>query len=36
MEAFQTSSDRGTHVSIASWPDRPAMLPVGLEAGLLD
>jgi predicted dehydrogenase len=36
MEAFQTSSDRGTHVTIESRPERPAMLPVELRPGSLD
>ena len=27
MEAFQTSSERGKHVTIKSRPQRPAMLP---------
>jgi predicted dehydrogenase len=36
MEAFQTSSDRGTHVIIESRPERPAMLPVELRPGSLD
>ncbi|MET0427267.1 MAG: Gfo/Idh/MocA family oxidoreductase [Microvirga sp.] len=33
MEAFQTSSDRGVHVAIASRPERPAMLPTDLAFG---
>jgi predicted dehydrogenase len=36
MEAFQTSSERGRHVSIETRPDRPRMLPTGLAAGALD
>ena len=36
MEAFQSSSDRGTHVSIASRPERPQMLPTDLRLGFLD
>lgn len=36
MEAFQTSSERGTHVTIESRPERPAMLPTGLALGELD
>ncbi len=36
MEAFQASSDRGTHVTIATRPERPAMLPTGLKPGALD
>ena len=36
MEAFQTSSDRGTHVAIESRPERPAMLPTDLAQGMLD
>lgn len=36
MEAFQISSDRGTHVTIETRPDRPAMLPTGLTPGFLD
>jgi len=36
MEAFQASSERGTHVSINSRPQRPAMLPTDLTAGELD
>lgn len=36
MEAFQRSSDAGTHISIESRPERPAMLPVGLANGVLD
>jgi predicted dehydrogenase len=36
MEAFQVSSERGTHVTIESRPERPAMLPTTLQFGLLD
>ncbi|MCB1487115.1 MAG: Gfo/Idh/MocA family oxidoreductase [Bauldia sp.] len=36
MEAFQRSSDEGRHIAIESRPERPAALPVGLEAGALD
>ena len=36
MEAFQASSDRGTHVTIESRPARPAMLPTNLAPGMLD
>jgi predicted dehydrogenase len=36
MEAFQRSSDSGTHITIESRPERPAMLPVELVNGLLD
>jgi predicted dehydrogenase len=36
MEAFQTSSDRGTHVGIETRPERPQMLPTGLRPGSLD
>jgi predicted dehydrogenase len=36
MEAFQTSSDRGCHVSIESRPERPAMIPTDLSTGALD
>jgi len=36
MEAFQISSERGTHVSIESRPPRPAMLPTDLVYGQLD
>jgi hypothetical protein len=36
MEAFQTSSDRGTHVTIESRPERPAMVPTTLQFGALD
>ena len=36
MEAFQVSSDRGTHVTIESRPERPAMLPTTLQFGSLD
>jgi len=36
MEAFQVSSDRGTHVAIESRPERPAMLPTTLQFGSLD
>lgn len=36
MEAFQLSSDRGTHVTIESRPERPAMLPTTLQVGSLD
>jgi predicted dehydrogenase len=33
MEAFQTSSDQGIHVTIESRPERPAMLPTDLQFG---
>jgi predicted dehydrogenase len=36
MEAFQRSSDTGTHIEIESRPDRPAMIPVDLANGELD
>ena len=36
MEAFQRSSDSGTHITIESRPERPAMLPVDLINGTLD
>ena len=36
MEAFQVSSNRGTHVTIESRPERPAMLPTSLQFGMLD
>ena len=36
MEAFETSSDTGRHVSISSRPERPNMLPTSLLAGHLD
>lgn len=36
MEAFQRSSDAGTHIAIESRPERPAMLPVELVNGTLD
>ena len=36
MEAFQRSSDTGTHIAIESRPERPAMLPVELANGMLD
>ena len=36
MEAFQTSSDSGRAVSIASRPERPAPMPVALATGELD
>jgi predicted dehydrogenase len=36
MEAFQQSSDSGSHVTIESRPPRPAMLPVDLARGELD
>jgi len=36
MEAFQISSERGTHVTIESRPPRPAMLPTDLVYGELD
>ena len=36
MEAFQTSSARGTHVAIKSRPQRPAMVPIDLALGELD
>ncbi|WP_407154687.1 Gfo/Idh/MocA family protein [Bradyrhizobium sp. STM 3557] len=36
MEAFQTSADAGRRVKIESRVERPAMLPVGREAGQID
>ena len=36
MEAFQTSSDLGTAVAIASRPERPAPMPARLKTGELD
>ena len=36
MEAFQTSSENGAHVTIESRPERPAMLPTDLAPGVLD
>jgi predicted dehydrogenase len=36
MEAFQTSSDHGTHVSIGTRPERPEMVPAGPGGGPLD
>ena len=36
MEAFQTSSDRGEHVTIETRPERPAMLPTSLRFGEFD
>lgn len=36
MEAFQTSSEHGTHVTIESRPERPTMLPTDLAPGELD
>jgi len=36
MEAFQTSSDSGVHVEIATRPERPAMMPVHLKTGEFD
>jgi predicted dehydrogenase len=36
MEAFQTSSAEGTHVTIDSRPERPAMLPTDLSLSSLD
>jgi predicted dehydrogenase len=36
MEAFQMSSERGTHVTIESRPERPAILPTHLALGELD
>jgi hypothetical protein len=36
MEAFQTSSDLGTVVAIASRPERPAPMPARLKTGELD
>jgi predicted dehydrogenase len=35
-EAFELSSGRGTHVTIESRPERPAMLPTSLRLGELD
>ncbi|MDQ3854875.1 MAG: Gfo/Idh/MocA family oxidoreductase [Chloroflexota bacterium] len=36
MHAFVTASDEGRHVELSSRGDRPAPLPVGLPAGVLD
>ena len=36
MEAFQTSSDRGATVAIASRPERPQPMPARLKTGELD
>ena len=36
MEAFQTSSENGAHVTIESRPERPAMLPTDLAPGELN
>ena len=36
MEAVQRSSDEGRHITIASRPERPAMLPADLMPGDLD
>jgi predicted dehydrogenase len=36
MEAFQASAESGRMIDIASRPERPAMLPVGLKGGALD
>jgi hypothetical protein len=36
MEAFQTSSDLGAAVAIASRPERPAPMPARLKTGELD
>jgi predicted dehydrogenase len=36
MEAFQTSSDRGAAVAIASRPERPRPMPARLKTGELD
>lgn len=36
MEAFQRSSDSGTHIEIATRPERPAMMPVHLKTGEFD
>jgi predicted dehydrogenase len=36
MEAFQRSSDSGTHITIESRPERPAMIPAGLANGQFD
>jgi len=36
MHAFHDSSDRGTHIELASMCERPAALPVGLREGTLD
>jgi predicted dehydrogenase len=36
MEAFQTSSDEGRRVEIASRVERPAIMPAGLALGQLD
>jgi predicted dehydrogenase len=36
MEAFQTSSERGTYVAIESRPERPASMPTNLAFGKLD
>jgi predicted dehydrogenase len=36
MEAFGRSAEAGRHIEIATRPERPAMLPVGLATGRLD
>ena len=36
MEAFQRSSESGAHVTIASRPPRPAMMPTNLKTGEFD
>jgi predicted dehydrogenase len=36
MTAFQRSSEGGTHVTIESRPERPAMIPVDIANGSLD
>ncbi|PZR87875.1 MAG: oxidoreductase [Stutzerimonas stutzeri] len=36
MEAFQTASDEGRRVTLATTVERPAMLPPGLPTGTLD
>ena len=36
MEAFQRSSDSGTHIAMTTRPERPAMMPVGLKTGEFD
>jgi len=36
MEAFQRSSERGTHVGLESRPDRPTALPADLAPGTVD
>lgn len=36
MEAFQRSSDAGTHIDMTTRPERPAMMPVHLKTGEFD